>query len=74
MGSEMCIRDSLAAANNPSGDADARLSFTLDARATSQAVDAAGQISAEARINQVTFSCDTEFTGQNEAALVVQDE
>ena len=50
--------DDLALANNPSGDADGRLNFTVDTVSASPSV----QIQAIARNNTVGFSCESGFT------------
>ena len=58
-------RSDLVSANNPSGNADARITFTIDAVAPVNA-------SIDARAgSEAVFSCDSEFEAQSSAAVEV---
>ena len=60
--------DDLIEAENPSGNADAKLKFTVDAVSAS----ASAVIQATARNNSVGFSCDTGLLPDAVTAIVVQ--
>ena len=65
----------LVSAINPEGDADARLSFTLDSSSVDPVAgtsESQAIIGARARVNSVDFSCDNVFPAQKEAVLLVR--